>query len=240
MGFKCSIFGHDYGETEVERERQEDGNEVVVTIRETETCERCGEEHLVSENKEVTTMETAADIVAEDLEAESEAESQPSPDTVSEPEPEPQPAASPAGEPDQPSDSPDEVAETTIPDAETEKAVKMGGDHDETEEMAPAQGEDDAVILDDDDEDEPESDRKPGEWPDEPDDDDEWEQPTDVDSPIDQDGPQITSTGSAVTVPDGEFYCPECDYTTTVESSSLREGDYCPECHRGSLHHRSE
>ncbi|MFT4946748.1 MAG: hypothetical protein ACI8TL_000984, partial [Natronomonas sp.] len=73
MSFKCSVFGHAYGDSEIEREREEDGSEVVTTIRETQTCTRCGEMRVVSENKEVTTLETAADIVAEDLEADEQA-----------------------------------------------------------------------------------------------------------------------------------------------------------------------
>jgi hypothetical protein len=35
MGLRC-LLGHDYGETEIEREREEDGDEMVVTIREVE------------------------------------------------------------------------------------------------------------------------------------------------------------------------------------------------------------
>lgn len=238
MGLKCSIFGCDYGETEVEREREEDGNEVIVTIRETETCKRCGDVHLVSENKEVTTMETAADIVADDLEDEPDSQTAAdsggpdegttptSGDTTGGPAPEHPPADEQAPEP-------------TIPDAETEEAVKMSDtDAVETTET-PSPEEEDAVILDDEEDDEVEE-REPGQWPDEPEDDDEWEQPTESESTIEQEGPEITSTGSAVTVPEGDFHCPECGYTTPVESSSLREGDYCPECHRGSLRHQTE
>ncbi|WP_423985358.1 DUF7093 family protein, partial [Haladaptatus sp.] len=28
MGLRCSLLGHDYGESEIEREREEQGNEV--------------------------------------------------------------------------------------------------------------------------------------------------------------------------------------------------------------------
>lgn len=237
MGLKCSIFGCDYGETEVEREREEDGDEVIVTIRETETCKRCGDVNLVSENKEVTTMETAADIVAADLEDESDAQAGAAASGVDEAQDR---TAQPATE-QPPAD--EQASEPTIPDAETEKAVKMSDPDAVDTSESPSAEEDDAVILDDD-EDEAEGDedgeRVPGEWPDEPEDDDEWEQPTEAESTIEQDGPEITSTGSAVTVPEGDFRCPECGYTTPVESSSLREGDYCPECHRGSLRHETE
>jgi hypothetical protein len=237
MGLKCSIFGCDYGETEVEREREEDGDEVIVTIRETETCKRCGDVHLVSENKEVTTMETAADIVADDLGA----------------EPNSQAGADAGGSDGGQDTSADPAPDATIPDAETEKAVKLSDSDAVDTTDAPSPEDDDAVILDDDEdepadstewpaepEDEQSGAREPGEWPAEPENGDEWEQPTETESTIDQDGPEITSTGNAITVPEGDFHCTECGYTTPVESSSLREGDYCPECHRGSLRHETE
>ena len=42
MGLRC-LLGHEYANREVEREREERGNEVVVTYRTVETCDRCGE-----------------------------------------------------------------------------------------------------------------------------------------------------------------------------------------------------
>jgi len=56
MGFRCSLLGHDYGESEVDRDREERGDEVVVTVHEFRTCERCGKNKTVSENKEVTSI----------------------------------------------------------------------------------------------------------------------------------------------------------------------------------------
>jgi hypothetical protein len=55
MGLRC-LFGHDFGEPELEREREEDGDEMVVTVREVKTCTRCGKTQVVSENKEVTAI----------------------------------------------------------------------------------------------------------------------------------------------------------------------------------------
>ena len=242
MSFKCSIFGHDYGDPEVERDREEEGSEVVITIRETETCNRCGTVRVVSENKEVTTVETAADIVAEDLTDE--------------------PPAAGAEESDggDSEEGTDEPAETEIPDAETEGTTTDTGPYPSGEPHISEEA-DDAVILE---EDEPEEDREPGEWPEEADtdvddsqpqqsveaegterepgewpeddlgEDDEWKPEIDPDP---DDGPTIERTDSAVTVPEGEFHCPECGYTTPVEASSLRAGDFCPECHRGALEH---
>lgn len=59
MGLRCSLLGHDFGDVEVEREREERGSEVVVTITEFETCSRCGDRNIVTENTEVRTAEPA-------------------------------------------------------------------------------------------------------------------------------------------------------------------------------------
>lgn len=220
MSLRCSVFGHRYGDPEVEREREEDGSEVIITIRESETCQRCGDVRIVSENKEVTTLETAADIVADDLDeepAETEDAGEPEPA-----QPEPPQAGTDPSIPDAEGGAVGTVPESEVPDA----------------------SEDDAVILEDDadeDEAEPEPDREPGEWPDEPgDDEDDWQPSTKPEpEPIDPD-PEVSATGEAITVPEGSFYCPECEFTTLVEESSLRKGDFCPECHRGALEHHPE
>ena len=243
MSYKCAVFGHRYGETEVEREREEDGSEVVITVRELETCTRCGKTRVVSENKEVTTLQTAADIVADDLEDTSEDSDSTAPTEAADEPETPAPDESPA-------QTPAEGSGVHIPEAEPD-----------TE--APDPAEEDAVILDADDEDD-EDDREPGEWPDEPagdadaedavawpqereeapeDDEPSWELPSDIDphpetESADSRSSTVRPTGSALTVPEGEFYCPACEFTTPVESSSLRAGDFCPECHGATLEHR--
>ena len=63
MVLRCSLLGHEYGEPDVEREREERGSEVVVTVREYEECARCGTRNVVSENTEVTSLETDPDGV---------------------------------------------------------------------------------------------------------------------------------------------------------------------------------
>ncbi|MEF8779709.1 MAG: hypothetical protein V5A46_03390 [Haloferacaceae archaeon] len=60
MGLRC-LFGHDFTEPELERERETSGGEVVITVREVKTCRRCGETQVVSENKEVTSVEQLAE-----------------------------------------------------------------------------------------------------------------------------------------------------------------------------------
>jgi hypothetical protein len=53
MGLRCSLLGHDFGDIVVERDRDERGEEIVVTERELRECARCGAETVVSENTEV-------------------------------------------------------------------------------------------------------------------------------------------------------------------------------------------
>ncbi|QLH80161.1 DUF7093 family protein [Halosimplex pelagicum] len=176
MSIKCSLLGHSFGETTVEREREEEGTEVVITITEMETCSRCGESRVVSENKEVTTLETpeggadefeatpgeAADDTADVTDAGGSVDAEETADAG-------ESAAS--GDEVGAGDATDAVildddatdessaqaeargTETTIPDAEDGAATEADVDADE----------DDAVIIGDDEGD----DRDPGEWPDE-------------------------------------------------------------------------
>ncbi|TKX85884.1 hypothetical protein EXE43_11370, partial [Halorubrum sp. SS5] len=72
MGLRC-LLGHDFGEPELRREREEEGDEVVTTVKEVKTCARCGETQIVSENTEVTTMEQLADEAAANADAGSDA-----------------------------------------------------------------------------------------------------------------------------------------------------------------------
>ena len=62
MGFKCRLFGHSYGSPEAERSREEDGDEVVVTVRKVKRCERCGDERTVNQTKEVTSVRTPEEV----------------------------------------------------------------------------------------------------------------------------------------------------------------------------------
>jgi hypothetical protein len=142
-------------------------------------------------------------------------------------------------------DSPDEsIVEEAEPDGPTPEAPDLGAaeDTDDAED-------DDAVILEEDATEDEGDEREPGAWPDEPDDDTpEWEPPEvdasgdassgeTVESPVEEATPDVEPVGEAVTVPQGTFHCPECGFSTEVESSSLREGDFCPDCHTGTLVH---
>ena len=266
MGIKCSLFGHAFGETTVERDREEQGSEVVSTIRELQTCTRCGERRVVSENKEVTTLETPEDIEPDDGSSDPTNQSSAAPAIAeAEADAEPTEASSEHVETEQPpvEDGTDEHAEATAQDDEL------------VDEEPPVT--DDAEILDEDDEDEPE--REPGQWPQESDESDDEstdaafnqfgyddtedtvdeektdaefidaEDEADADEPapqpetnewpseeeIDAASEPETAGPGAVTVPEGSFVCEGCGFSTPVESSSLREGDFCPECHKETL-----
>jgi hypothetical protein len=273
MGLKCSVLGHAYGETTVERDRQEQGSEVVITIREVETCDRCDTERVVSENKEVTSIETPDDGSVGDTDA-SDDGSPTATDADDASREEDAPAAGEelsasdivSGESDENagSDDSDDRDEEDVPgptgsepdtgaeilDAESAEPVD---DEAVDEELADptvdatddgsneSDEPDDAVIIDEDDgDDDAPADRQPGEWPEEPNqNDDEWEPDTIGTIEEDEDEEQATES-TTLTVPDGQFRCPECDFSTLVESSSLRRGDFCPECRRGTLVHEPE
>ncbi|WP_254279896.1 DUF7093 family protein [Haloarcula marina] len=274
MGLKCSVLGHTYGETTVEREREEQGSEVVITIQELETCERCGQTRVVSENKEVTSIETPSDIAGDMLDDEAdgppsddenddEAAATDDPDEGTDPvdetdDEEADGDASTAGDtaesgvetsaemvdPDDDdaeilddSDEDDEEAVTDseldnptthvdVPDAEEEGAA--AADDPEEDDALIIDGEEDAGLVDDD--------REPGAWPEEPaGDEDDWRPETVLGGDGDAAAEAESGESAAVTVPDDQFYCPECEFTTDIEASSLRAGDFCPECHKGSL-----
>ncbi|MFB6164555.1 MAG: hypothetical protein ABEJ31_05300 [Haloarculaceae archaeon] len=316
MSLKCSLLGHRFGDTSVEEEREEQGSEVVTTIKEVETCERCGAARVVSENKEITSLDAESDAGADgegdtDDAADGEGDTDGAADADE--------VAPTVGGVTGGSHAPDidaveddaEFIDNADPgpaDAEAEAAAAevadegpaagSAADADDAAEQEPP-ADDGAVILEDD-----EDERDPGEWPEEAEaSDDEAAAPeptatavgTDADAdaadgedgagadPVSGEWPDeygyeeregettptvdwpaedepdedpwkptesltenidtgdVEPAGSAaITVPEGEFECPECGFRTDVESSSLRAGDFCPECRRGSLEHRTE
>ncbi|MFB6151285.1 MAG: hypothetical protein ABEJ40_05710 [Haloarculaceae archaeon] len=305
MSLKCSLLGHSFGETTVEREREEEGSEVVITITELETCTRCGETRVVSENKEVTALEAHGEGPATDAAAGATG-GPPGESGGTHPAVDPD-ADVESGDPES-ADEPDRTDDaeilgddgtegsaqaqarsepTNIPDAEGGEAsagkdVQAGeedaviidaeegeetragpdqADAGESEEDAgawpesedgteePAGGNGDAERVATDVTGPSEGGRTPGAWPEEDDDADagdaamdEWPEETKRDVGDEGDaGPAIDETTSeAVTVPEGMYKCSECGFTTEVESSSLRAGDFCPECRRGTLVQRED
>jgi len=146
MGIRCSLLGHDYGESFVERDREERGNEVVVTERELRECARCGAENVTTENTEVRTLEPdrSADASAgQSRESEPTPSQEPAASEESTPsqEPAPEPTESTADATDDEFGSPTDAIEqaeagttTTTDDAETDDdAVILDADADDSD-----------------------------------------------------------------------------------------------------------
>jgi len=168
MGLRC-LLGPEYANREVEREREERGDEVVVTYRTVETCDRCGERRVVSENKEVrpirnprdedvTTGLGAGGVTADmggDADGEPAPDASPSDAAPATDDTEPTPTA-PASTGDDDgvvgAEAEAEAEPETVPDAEADP------------DPAPDPAEEDAVILDDDATENDDA-RAHGEWP---------------------------------------------------------------------------
>ena len=98
-----------------------------------------------------------------------------------------------------------------------------GPAEDSAERDMPPARKDDAIIIDENGEEQPGA-----EWPQEDSEDDEdvWEPDTELDTDSDARGEPSSGPSGGLTVPEGEFHCSECGFTTAVESSSLRAGDF--------------
>lgn len=218
MGLRCSLLGHSYGETTVEREREERGSEVVTVVREVESCQRCEETRVVSENKEVTSVVDAEDVGLD------EAGEVQGAGSFNEDEFEP---------PDSPEEEDAEIIEETTGDREPgEWPEEPGGDapvadrdseptDDATESEDGPGGGDHATVLDDD---AGQTSLDEATAPDEG---------TAAESEATP-RPDRDDGGESLTVPEGSFACPECGLEVDAESS-FRAGDACPECQRGYL-----
>jgi hypothetical protein len=163
MGLRCTVIGHDHGEPKRVEEREERGDELVVTVREYRECRRCGHRKTISENTEVRSddIHDAGDSAETDDTAETG-----------------QTAPSPGGEetPGQPPDT--GVDHDPTPDPTTEKAPADGttgpgpidplGDMEaaDADEEGVASTDDDGIILEADTDDHTNGDREHGEWPD--------------------------------------------------------------------------
>lgn len=252
MGLRC-LIGHDFSERQTERERQERGREVVVTVREYRECTRCGNRRIISENKEVTAEaapeedEDDTDQVDEmDVGAEIDEEMSAAEDDgiILDDEPE-EPRARERGEwPDsaaeireyegEPSAWPEVAGEDEGFDAEPDDGTPAD-DIDFKGGLTPERTPDPEQALE-------EIDTEPyDQHPPDGDGDDDGQSGTDDDSDdsplgISKAGPSPTPTGQQRMADiESEFVCPECDYTTAGVGTSLRPGDICPECRRGYL-----
>lgn len=238
MGLKCSFLGHSFEDAGVERDREEQGSEVVTVVKELEQCRRCGEERVVSESTEVTTVVDPDEVDAAVDEGATaggtggfggavdrgmdDGGDHDGAETLEEgPEPADDGAAEAASEAaaavDELAEDPDEAFEARDPEEE------------------------DAEILTDDD-----AERDPGEWPDEHDADDGRAADSLDDAPdvsgSDAGAPAADAEEraergdgidedslSGITVPEGRIVCPECGFEVDAESS-YRDGDPCPKC----------
>jgi len=158
MGLRC-IIGHDYGDPQRTEEREERGDEVVVTVREYRECNRCGHRKTISENTEVRTSETPERGDAGPADGEGDAA------TTGDPPGGPDETAHPSMGRDAPGESPTGSAAgdpgtTTTPEANVTGAQDGATRGDDIEDVTAA--EDDGVILEDDADDD---DRERGEWP---------------------------------------------------------------------------
>jgi DNA-directed RNA polymerase subunit RPC12/RpoP len=248
MGLRC-LIGHEYGEPETSRDRNERGSEVVVTVREYRECSRCGHRRLISENKEVTTEATGASSEEPAAEAswsaEPESEDQATVDAFA------GSSVEPAGGHDEPMSAAED--DGIILDDDSEEPRRGRGEWPE------ASG-DDEPEDEGSDEPEPWPDEGSGLAPDEP----AASEPTgpDVD-PLEAgpeptgepgDGSSATESGEETAEADAtaeaaepsprpdnrntEFVCPDCGETWPSRNASLRPGDICPDCRRGYLDER--
>lgn len=249
MGLRC-LIGHDYGDPQTERDRREQGREVVVTVREFRECSRCGHRRVISENKEVT--------------AEPPDESDPAPDADQLRSPDD--ATAEGSSPDQDLDGSPDTEEPMSADEDDGVILE-----DEAEGPPRAHGE--WPASDHEESADLEEDHEP--WPDEshpaaaePADGGPSPEPstdttaepaesstTDgavVESADEVDAPTAAAPGDPPEPEpeppaepdrptpqpdpsDTELVCPDCEETWPSVNASLRPGDICPECRRGYL-----
>jgi hypothetical protein len=161
MGLRCSLLGHEYGEPEIERSRDEQGSEVVITVTEFQRCAHCGAASVISENTEVsTTGDSQSRPDGRDREAVTPNEG-PEPTSWDEPSRGRRPEPHPRGESRPRTDSrPEDRARsgTVRPRGESTRGPSRSDSWSATANYDADR--DDAEIL----KDEPEG-RSPGEWP---------------------------------------------------------------------------
>ena len=241
MGLKCSLLGHAYEPAGVERDREEQGSEVVTVVRELERCRRCDAERVVSESTEVTAVVEPEDVGLDETtsaEDASETDTEATGDGVFDGVVERSGALADDDEPSErraESTGDDDADDATEPDKnDTEPDVDAS-----ESEISRSPEEEDAEILTD----TTSTTRAPGRWPGDPvgepwEPDIQGEDSTDIEhergradegngEPSDEGGDDEPE--AVGTVPSGPIGCPECGFAANPESS-YRDGDSCPEC----------
>lgn len=252
MAVRCSLLGHNFGATEVERQREERGSEVVVTVVEYEACTRCGNRNVISENTEVKRIEP--DEPAEAAGDADAVEAGPEAGTAAPTETESTDGA------DESSVPTDENGDPITDDAEILDETEPADAADDGDRERGAWPEADDVGRPDTD------DADSAEWPDADADEDGGAELIDAadastgaeessgdaaDAP--DPAPSESATGSGIeragaaptpgeTSPRDdvpvEFFCPRCSFVAADDRGSLRAGDICPECKKGYLSER--
>lgn len=70
MGLSC-LLGHDFGHPTHEQEREQHGEDIVLTTRDVKTCRRCGSEQIITQNTAVMKREAVrAELDAEGTDTE--------------------------------------------------------------------------------------------------------------------------------------------------------------------------
>lgn len=224
MGVMCSLLGHDYGEADVERERAEQGDEVVRTAKRVERCRNCGHTRTISENKEVTALEAAAGVVRE-------------------------PDGTVVAAEDGPADAADDAdSATTAEHQEIESAPDTAGGEERTDGHASL---DIDRIYSGEPKTQDGPRRAPGEWPTEPESaTTEADQPSapgpsghpraswpdETDRSSAENGASVTHAGvSGRSAAGSSFACESCGFSAAVVDSPLRAGDICPGCRQDYL-----
>lgn len=182
MSLRCSLLGHEFGDSEIERDREERGNEVVISVVELERCTRCGKTRTISENTEVTQLSKSDEDSPTEAEPET-ATSRPeavASNSISESSPRirPRPELDVGAEP--------EISAEPETDLDPETAAEPTFDTD-------PQAEGSEIIEDDE-----STDREPGAWPEVADHD------RTVDSPIAWPTVKGEDEGFDATTPDGK------------------------------------
>lgn len=233
MGLRCSLLGHDFGDPEVENEREERGSEVVLTVREVSECTRCGKTKIVSENKEVTAIHESSDDSGGESHIEDGDVSEPSIDDA------PESGDDAVIMDDDSNDDEDERAHGEWPepthvadDSPTESVSPSAWpeieDSDEGFDAKPATGGETSVDF------------GGGLTPEHAEGDEEAGLEYIESEPADETGfarvgeAPVPSEPADVDV-NAEFVCPQCGFIDDVAGSSLRAGDVCPDCRRGYL-----
>ena len=137
MSLRCSLTGHDWGEKQVEVERDERDGEIALTEREFRVCERCGDRRVIAENTEVRAFD-------EGVGEEDDATSTFAPSDEFETE-ETEDAAIIEGTLETSTPSSDETEVETDPEGRFDEVEEVGEGGDEEGEEVGGEAEDDAV-----------------------------------------------------------------------------------------------